>query len=100
MARYVWKDGRFRDRTTGEPMEMPERDGVCLPQIISDIEPYLSPIDGRYISGRAAKRDDLARHDCIDWRDAPRPKGKTADGKFKNKRFAKKYNLPLSEEVR
>lgn len=100
MARYVFRDGRFVDARSGEPMHVPERDGLCVPQVIADIEPYISPASGQYVSGRAAKRDDLARTNCIDANDAPRDPKLMPKGTFKNKRFAKKYNLPLAEEAR
>jgi hypothetical protein len=62
MARYVWRDGDFRDKATGEPMLIPERDGVCLPLfVISDhAEPYRSVVTGRIIQGRAAHREEVA----------------------------------------
>lgn len=95
--RYVFRDGAFRDPATGEPMPIPERDGVCVPMVIPDIEPYQSPIDGRVITGRAAKRDDLRRHDCVDARDLPSATG----GKLKNRRFAERRGLThrLSEDA-
>ena len=33
-------------------------------QIVADIEPYDSPVDGAYVGGRAAQREDLKRHHC------------------------------------
>jgi len=37
------------------------------PHVIHDMEPYQSPIDGRVISGRAARREDLKRSGCVPW---------------------------------
>lgn len=97
MAKYIFKDGHFRDPQTGEPMEIPKRDHLAVPQVIHDIEPYESPIDGKVISGRAARREDLKKHDCIPYDEIKR---QTApEGKFKNKRFSEKWGLPLSEEA-
>jgi hypothetical protein len=93
MPRYVWRNGRFEDRN-GEAMPLPERDEIAVPYVISDIPAYLSPIDGSYVSGRAARRDDLKRNNCVPYEDAFKPMG----GKFRNERFAKKYNLPTSKE--
>lgn len=100
MARYVFKGGKFVDPATGEPMHVPDRGTLCTPSIVSDIEPYQSPVDGRYVSGRAAKRDDLKRHDCIDANDLPRSSKRAPKGEFRNKRFAKKHNLKLAEDAR
>lgn len=100
MARYVFKGGKFVDPATGDAMLVPKRDGLCVPSVISDIEPYQSPVDGRYVSGRAAKRDDLRRHGCIDANDLPRNPKRAPKGQFRNKRFAAKHNLTLSEDAR
>ena len=93
--RFVWRNGAFRDPTTGEPMPIPERDGVCCPIIRSDIEPYLSPIDGRPITSRSHRREDLIRNDCVEA--DPRPKDKRG---YRNKRFAQKHGLPMREDAR
>lgn len=62
--RYVWRDGCFRHPRTNEPMEIPER-GICMPMIRSDIEDYLSPIDGKRVSSRSGQRYDLQKNDCV-----------------------------------
>lgn len=40
---------------------------VCAPMIQGDYPPYQSPIDGREISGRAARREDLLRNNCVEY---------------------------------
>jgi hypothetical protein len=62
MSRYRWDGSQWVDKSTGEPMEAPNR--LAVPVIRSDIEGYLSPISGKLISGRAAQRDDLKRAGC------------------------------------
>ena len=92
---YVRRDGQWVDKHTGEPMDVPDR--VCLPMIQSDIEPYKSPIDGRVITSRSARRDDLARNNCVPYeRMGNAPKGLT------NPKFAAKHNAMhlLTEEAR
>lgn len=91
MTRYVWdkKSFIFRDRKTGEPMQVKDPNAICMPMICSDIPEYRSPIDGRPISSRSHRREDLKRNDCIEVDPPRRPRG------FKNKRFAAKHNLPL-----
>lgn len=44
------------------------------PFIQSDYTPYACPITGQTISGRAAHRENLKRHNCVDGRDFPRMK--------------------------
>lgn len=59
MARYVWKDDGFYDRTTGERMEAPER--ICRPMVVSDVT-YKSPLSGREITSRSERREEMKRH--------------------------------------
>lgn len=94
MARFFWKDGAWRDRD-GNPMEIPERDGVCAPRVQSDIPDYRSPIDGKLIGSRSHRRYDLEKNDCVEV--DPRPKEKRG---YRNPHFAKKRGLPLREDVR
>lgn len=63
-------------------------------QVVSDIEPYRSPVDGSYVGGRASRREDLKKHDCVPYEPTKsKPKG------FSNPKFAKKHGLKLSEEA-
>lgn len=89
---YVWRDGCFRDKKTGEPMDVPVRDEICLPSVVSDIPEYASPIDGRLISSRSERREDLKRNNCVDARDFP----SATNGKFLNKEFCQKRGLPYA----
>jgi hypothetical protein len=100
MAVYVFdkERGIMVDKVTREPMNPePLKGDFPCPRVWSDIEPYLSPVDGRYIGGRRSKRDDLARNNCVDASELPSATG----GKFKNKRFAKKWGVEslLKEEA-
>ena len=87
MTRYVFRHGCFVDPYSDEPMPMPERDGVVMPMIQSDIEPYQSPVDGRVIGSRSARRDDLARNNCVPYE----PMGNAPKG-LTNPKFAAKHN--------
>ena len=89
MARYIWKDGGFRDPATGEAMPLPNRSEVCMPFYTPDTPGYESPITGEWIEGRMARREDLKKHGCIEAGDMPRFNG----GKVKSKEFARKHNL-------
>lgn len=72
MATYVLKDGVLVNKRTGEPMELPSDWVPAAPSSIPDMEPFLSPVTGEVIGGRAQRRDDMKRHDCYDGRDIPR----------------------------
>lgn len=100
MPTYVYRDGRMVDKRTGAPMltEAERAAPIACPRVIPDIEPYQSPVTGEVISGKRAKRDDLARHGCIDANDLPSPTG----GKLKNRAFAEKRGLThlLREDAR
>lgn len=96
MGSFVWRDGRFVDKKTGEAMHKPYAGQICMPTVISDIPEYRSPVDGRPITSRSERRDDLKRNNCVDARDFPSP----TEGKIRNKRFAAKHGLTVSEEYR
>lgn len=97
MARYLWKNDGFYDRKTGERMAV-RKGPLCAPTVISDIPEYASPIDGRMITSRSERRDDLKRNNCVEYEPSLGPtKGKA---KFKNPHFCKKRGLQVSEEFR
>ena len=85
MARYVWRDGRFVDPDTNQPMEIPEREGLCMPRIMPDVAEYVSPIDGKPITSRSTEREELARHGCVKLPPKKR--------EFKNPSFMKKRGI-------
>ena len=95
MPTYVLRNGQMVDQQNGTPMNIGPW-APTAPIIIHDIAPYQSPVDGGYVGGRRAKRDDLKAHNCIDAADLPSPTG----GGFRNKRFCAKRGLQVSEEYR
>lgn len=97
MTIYKRKNGVWTD-PDGNPIDLPNRAEIAMPFVVSDIPEYRSPVDGRLISGRAQRREDLKRNNCVEYEPSLSPtKGKR---EFKNARFAKKHGLPLSEEAR
>ena len=88
MASYVWRDGRFIDKATGEDMTVPDGPIAC-PNVMPDTPAYRSPIDGRVIEGKSARREDLKRNGCIEAGDRPRLNG----GLARNAKFAAKHGL-------
>lgn len=97
MTRYVYRNGDFRDPSTDKPMPIPQRTGVVMPMVRSDIEPYKSPIDGRPITTRTERREDLARNGCVPYE----PMGNVPKG-LTNPKFAAKHNAMhlMTEEAR
>lgn len=59
-------------RTVAKYDDLPECCGqrmerrICAPQVISDIDPYISQIDGSLITSRSQHRDHLKAHGCIE----------------------------------
>jgi hypothetical protein len=45
-------------------MDKPFAGQIVMPNVISDIPDYSSPIDGRMITSRSERRDDLKRNIC------------------------------------
>jgi hypothetical protein len=85
------RNGQMVDKATGQPMLSDEERAAPLatPRTFSDTPGYQSPIDGKWIEGRRARKYDLESNNCVDANDLPSPTG----GKLKNERFAKKRGL-------
>lgn len=96
MGVYIWKDGGFYEKLTGKRMILPTREALAMPSVLSDIPEYRSPIDGKLITSRSHRREDLARNNCVEWEPSLSP----TKGKFRNKRFCEKHGLQVSEEFR
>lgn len=58
-ARYVFRDGEFVERKTGEPMQAPER--VAMPFVMSDVH-YKSPLSMKEITSRSQRREEMKAH--------------------------------------
>lgn len=90
MPKFVYD--RERDmmvcKETGLPMlNQAERAApVQAPRVFGDLPGYRSPIDGKWVDGRRARRYDLESNNCVE---APDLK---LGGRLKNPRFAKKHN--------
>lgn len=59
-------------RTIANYNDLPECCGqrmeriICAPQVISDIDPYISQIDGSLITSRSQHRDHLRANGCVE----------------------------------
>jgi len=60
--RYRWDGRQWVSKSTGEPMEAPDR--IAVPMVQSDIKPYMSVVSNKMIDGKAAQREDLKRSGC------------------------------------
>ena len=75
------------DKTTRIPMVEPGAP-LATPMTFGDTPGYQSPIDGKWIEGRRARKYDMESNNCVDANDiSPTPR------KLKNERFAKKRGL-------
>lgn len=95
MTTYTWNGSRFVDKRTGEPMRT-LHDGVAMPVMRRDIGAYKSPLGSGWIDGRAAQREDLARHGCrladrSEFKDFPN------GGVYDNRRFVEKHRIPTDK---
>lgn len=95
MATYVMRGGQMVDKATGAPMltEAERAAPIQTPKVFSDLPGYQSPIDGKWVDGRRARKYDLESNGCVDANDISKPK------KLKNQRFIEKRGLQhLSEQ--
>lgn len=97
MTRYVWTPKGFVDPATSERMPIPERDGICLPRIVTEqFEPFISPATGKPVTSRAEHRYDLAASGCR----VMEPDESPTKGKLRNKAFTAKRGLSVSDDYR
>lgn len=100
MPKYVYdrERGIMVEKDTGLPMLNQEERARPLqaPRTFGDLPGYQSPIDGKWIEGRRARRYDLESNNCIDANEISTPK------RFKNRKFAEKRNLThlLADEAK
>lgn len=98
MARYrSTKDG-WRNMETGETLldDGWRNRSPSMPMVIGDMEPVANPITGEMISSRSELRYQLDKHDKRIMEPSESPTG----GKIRNKAFAEKRGLTVSEEYR
>lgn len=79
-------------------MEKPFAGAIVMPTVISDIPEYASPIDGRMITSRSHRKEDLKRNNCVEWEPSLSPT--RGERKFKNPHFCQKRGLQVAEEFR
>lgn len=57
--RYVFRNGEFVERKTGEPMDAPER--VASPFVMRDVH-YKSPLSLKEVTSRSQRREEMKVH--------------------------------------
>lgn len=83
------------------PPARDKRGDLPTPQVMREIEEYKSPVTGLPITSRTERDADCKKHDAIPWEPGIGHKSgakQRTPGKYKNPKFAKKRNLPMSEE--
>ena len=98
MGKFVMGAHGWIDKQTGAPLlsDDERKKPLAVPYVQSDIPSYCSPVDGRVIGSRSERRDDLKRHNCVEYEPSMSP----TKGKIRNKDFAAKRGLKVSEEYR
>ena len=96
--RCRWRDGRWVDRDGLPLLNQSERAGpVARPMLLRDFDSngreYASPIDGKMITSRSERREDLKRNNCYE---VDPPKEKRG---FKNRRFCEKWGLRHRDDM-
>lgn len=66
--RYVWRDG-WVPAAAAAPRPMPARSNFPTPGVISDLDPFRSPVDGSVLGGRAQRRAHMTEHGLGDAND-------------------------------
>ena len=94
MSGYVWRNGRWRDPATGEPMDMPHRDGVCMPMVVSDVPEHIGPDGKTVVSSRAQQREIAKRDGFIPWEPINHPKG------YLDERMARAAGTTVKDNVK
>ena len=91
MTKYIWRGNNWRD-SDGNAMEVPDR--IAIPNIQSDLPAYFSIASGKWVDGRRARRDDLARTGC-------RPCEPDEGPKFcRTEKWAKRLGLEHNPDAR
>ena len=77
-------------------MKLPKGNELATPFLFKPMPEYKSPIDGRPITSRQARRDDMKRNGCVEYEPSLSP----TKGKIRNKDFASKRGMEVSEDFR
>jgi hypothetical protein len=96
MTTYIWSNNQLVDKDTGAALVLPTTFVPMLPMVVSDLEPYESPMTGKIITSKSEQREDLAKSGCrlLDPSESP------TKGKVRNAKFAAKRGFQVSDEFK
>ena len=97
MPTYVLRNGEMVNKETGEPMLTQEERAMppSSPQIMG-FKPYACPITGDEIRTLEQHNANLKKHNCVEQKEL----GSPTNGEIRNKRFADKHGLKVSDRYR
>jgi hypothetical protein len=100
MSRYIWAQNEWMPADAYWEKRYAElthkRSELPAPTVISDIEEYRSPIDGKLIGSRKQRRDDLRAHGCIEWE--PGIRQSVPNGRDKAKKLTRIDDKPKFDQ--
>lgn len=84
MGTYVLRGDRFVHKITGEPLNTTDDWVPEAPLVMKDSPGVVDPIEGKWLEGRAARREYMKRHNVVEAGDTP-------PTPFKNPENARRY---------
>ena len=76
------------------------RSDLPCPTVRGDIEEYRSPIDGKLITSRSQRREDLKANGCIEWEpgiNQSASKGLRSTGEKRQPGWSRKHQRPIKD---
>ena len=96
MVRYRWTQNGFVDAEGNRMVDPSQPFTPSHPMVIRDLEPYQSPVTGKMITSRSQQREDLKASGCR----IVEPDESPTKGAIRNKKFAAKRGLTVSDNFR
>ena len=97
VAGAMYEGRGLYNKRSGLPIDMPQRDELCAPMVMSDSLDHVAP-DGSLVTSKSHRREVCARNDWYPYeRMIPRGERQSRPRGLVNERFAKKRGLKTSE---
>lgn len=85
------------NKKTGYPIDMPQREELCAPLVMKDVDEHITPM-GEVVSSKSTRREVCKRHGWEPYEPLiPRGERETRPRGYTNKKFTKKRGLKTSE---
>jgi hypothetical protein len=97
MPTYVMRDGKLVLKEEARISELLRSRGGSdfpCPMYRPDIQEYHSPIDGKLITSRSHRREDLKANDCIEWEPGI---GKRGGADKRTPGWSRKHQRPIKD---